>query len=215
MKITAISPQQKDINRVNIFIDDKYRFSLDIYQVVELKLKVGLECDEADLKTLELESQFGKVYGRAVEYCLMRPHSVREVQNYLYKKTRPSRTKDGDLKPGISPEITKHVLDRLIEKGYVDDIKFTRYWVENRSLNKGVSARKLNAELRQKGVADHIVKQSILETERNDNDEMQKIIAKKRSHYPDNKKFAIYLMRLGFNYDDIKQALSADDVFED
>jgi len=208
MKITAISPQQKDIDRVNVFIDGAYSFSLDVSQIIELKIKVGQECTEADLVIFEQESQFGKVYCRSIEYCLMRLHSAREVRNYLYKKTRSSRTKTGELKPGISPDVTNRVFKRLVDKGYVDDVKFTKYWVENRSLNKGVSVRKLMAELRLKGVDESIINQALSITERNDNDEMQKIIIKKRSHYPDNQKFASYLLRLGFNYDDIKRALS-------
>ena len=47
MKITTISVQKRDNNRVNISVDGKYRFSLDVYQLVELCVKVGRECDEA------------------------------------------------------------------------------------------------------------------------------------------------------------------------
>jgi len=207
MKITTISVQKRDNNRVNISVDGKYRFSLDVYQLVELGVKVGRECDEAELIALEQDSQFGKLYGRALEYCLMRPHSVREVKDYLYRKTRSTRDKTGEIKPGISPEITMRVYDRLVEKGYIDDIKFTKYWVENRSLTKGVSLRKLTSELRTKGVESSIIEQMLGETERNDSEEIQKIIAKKRSHYPNDQKLIAYLARLGFSYDEIKKAI--------
>jgi len=207
MKITTISVQKRDNNRVNISVDGKYRFSLDVYQLVELGVKVGREYDEAELVTLEQDSQFGKLCGRALEYCLMRLHSVREVKDYLYRKTRPTRDKTGDIKPGVSPEITMRVYDRLVEKGYIDDIKFTKYWVENRSLTKGVSLRKLTSELRTKGVESSIIEQTLGETERNDSEEIQKIITKKRSHYPDDQKLIAYLARLGFNYDEIKKAI--------
>ena len=206
MKITSISAQKRDNNRVNILVDGKYRFSLDVYQLVELGVKVGREYDEAELVALEQDSQFGKLYGRALEYCLMRPHSVREVKDYLYRKTRSTRDKTGEIKPGISPEITMRVYDRLVEKGYIDDIKFTKYWVENRSLTKGVSLRKLTSELRTKGVESSIIEQMLGETERNDSEEIQKIIAKKRSHYPNDQKLIAYLARLGFSYDEIKKA---------
>lgn len=208
MKITDIKLQIRDNNRVNINVDGKYRFSLDAYQLVELGIKVGREYEEAELVALEQESQFGKVYGRALEYCLMRPHSAREVQNYLYRKTRPFRDKTGELRPGIAPEITTRVFDRLCEKKYIDDTKFARYWIENRSMTKGASLRKLTDELRAKGVVSPIIQQVLDETERNDSDEIQKIITKKRSHYPDENKLIAYLARLGFAYDDIKQALS-------
>ena len=208
MKITVISAQKRDLNRVNIYVDGKYRFSLGMYQVVDLGIKIGREYDESELIALEQESQFGKVYGRALEYCLMRPHSSREVRDYLYRKTRPRRDKTGEVKLGITSELATRVFDRLVEKGYIDDQKFTRYWAENRSLTKGVSRRKLIAELRVKGVNSAIIEQNLSESERNDNDEIQKIISKKRARYPDEQKLMAYLARQGFNYDDIKQALS-------
>lgn len=211
MKITSITAQKRDNNRVNISVDGKYRFSLDTFQLIDLGIKVNREYDETELIALEQESQFGKIYGRALEYCIMRPHSAREVQNYLYRKTRPTRDKMGGLLPGVAPEITKRVFDRLIEKGYVDDQKFARYWVENRSLTKGISKRKLISELRVKGIITTIIDQVLGETERNDSEEIQKIIAKKRSHYPDDQKLIAYLARLGFGYDEIKQAINGDD----
>lgn len=212
MKITAISAQARDKNRVNVSVDGVYRFSLDIFQVGELGLKVGGEYSEDELVALEQESQFGKLYARALEYCLMRPHSSREVRDYLWRKTRTTKvkTKDGHMKEraGISPVIADRVFERLVQKGYIDDEKFTRYWVENRSLTKGASKRKLTAELRAKGVEQLIIDQAFEATARSDDDELKKVIAKKRARYPDEQKFMAYLAGQGFGYDDIKQALS-------
>lgn len=211
MKITSIGVQQKNKDRVNVSVDGKYRFSLDIFQLVDLGIKVGNEYNEDELVTLEQESQFGKVYARALEYSLMRPHSAREMRDYLYRKTRPTRSKTGELRPGVAPEVTARVFDRLVEKGYIDDVKFTRYWVENRSVTKGASFRKLQAELRTKGVEKSIIDEAFRVTERSNDDELQKVIAKKRSRYPDEQKFMAYLARQGFSYDDIKSALQDKD----
>jgi len=210
MKITGISIQKKDKNRINVMVDGKYRFSLDVFQLVDLGIKVGAEYSDEELTNLEQESQFGKVYGRALEYSLMRPHSAREVLDYLYRKTRPTRTKTGEMRPGVPTEVTTRVFDRLVEKGYVDDEKFARYWVDNRSLRKGASKRKLSSELSAKGVERSIIERLLSESERTDEDELQKIIEKKRSKYPDDQKFMMYLARQGFSYDDIKSALSVD-----
>jgi regulatory protein len=208
MIITGISAQQKDKNRVNVMVDGKYRFSLDIFQYADLGIKIGQEYSDEELTLLETESQFGKVYARALEYCLMRPHSSREVRDYLYRKTRDTRTKTGGVKKGVAPEITERVYDRLVEKGYVDDEKFTRYWVDNRNLTKGMSQRKLQAELRSKGVESSIIDRYLAESSRSDEDEISKIIAKKRNRYPDDQKLMQYLARQGFSYDDIKDALT-------
>lgn len=211
MKITAITPQKKDPNRINVMVDGQYRFSLDIFQYADLGIKVGKDYTDEELTTLEQESVFGKVYARALEYCLMRPHSAREVREYLYRKTRDSRTKTGEVKKGISPDITDRVFDRLVEKGYIDDEKFTRYWVENRNMTKGTSQRKLQAELQAKGVDRTIIDRFLSASVRTDEAEIMKIIAKKRKRYPDDQKFMQYLARQGFSYDDIKRALQSDD----
>ena len=211
MIITAITAQQKDKNRINVMVDGVYRFSLDIFQVADLGIRVGKEYSEEELVELETESQFGKTYARALEYALMRPHSAKEVRDYLYRKTRERRTKTGEMKPGVSTAITTRVFDRLVEKGYVNDESFARYWIENRSQTKGISRRKLQLELRAKGIDSGIIDHLLTETLRSDDEEILKVIAKKQRLYPDRQKFMQYLMRQGFSYDSIKRALSYDD----
>jgi len=216
MKITALTMQKQDPNRVNVMVDGEFHFSLDIFQIADLGMKVGREYSEQELTDLQTESQFGKLYGRALEYCLMRPHSSREVRDYLYKKTfskkyKSKRTGELQERPGVSKVVTERVFDRLVEKGYIDDEKFARYWVENRSLAKGASKRKLQAELLAKGVDRTIIEKQLAETERSDDDELQKVIAKKRARYDDSQKFMAYLLRQGFSYDDVRQALENGD----
>jgi len=207
MQVTSITPQVRNKTRVNIAIDGTYAWSLDIAQVIDLGIRVGNSYTQAELDALKSESDFGKVYARALEYCLMRPRSEQEVRDYLRRKTYESRTKTGAVKPGIAQAITDRVFERLVEKGYINDEIFARHWVENRNQTKGTSQRKLAAELRTKGVKSEIIELVLAATERNDTEEIQKIIAKKRSRYADDTKFMAYLARQGFSYDDIRQAL--------
>ena len=214
MKITNISVQARNPNRVNVSVDGKYRFSLDIAQLVDSGLKKNQEIDEEKLRELEEDSSFGKLYTRTLEYCLMRPHSSREVKDYLWKKTRASKykTRQGEIRDreGASQSLTERVYEKLQEKGYIDDEKFAKFWVESRNQTKGSSPRKLSNELRVKGVANSIIDQTLSESERNDDDEIIKIINKKRRKYPDNQKLMQYLARQGFSYDDIKSAITAE-----
>jgi len=212
VKVTAIAAQLRNPDRVNVSIDGVYRLSLDINQVVELGIKVGRELDEDELAHLEQESQFGKLYMRALEYTLLRPHSAKEVRDYLYRKTLTTKYKNrkNEIKerPGASTSVTSRVFDRLCEKGYIDDEKFTRFWVENRNQTKGTSRRKLTAELRAKGVESSIIEAALAQSERSEDDELRKVIAKKRRRYPDNDALIAYLARQGFRYGDIVSALA-------
>ncbi len=210
--ITSISVQAKNNNRVNVSVDGKYRFSLDVFQVGELGLKVGKQYSEQELVDLEQESQFGKLYARAIEYCFSRPHSAKEIADYLFRKTFSTRFRsrhNGEMleKPGYSKTITDRVYQRLAEKGYVDDARFARFWVENRHVKKGVSMRKLQAELRAKGVEPGIIDEIIQNSARDEKSELAKQIEKKASRYPDRQKFMAYLARQGFSFDDIRDAL--------
>ena len=215
MKITSISVQAKNADRVNVSVDGTYRFSLDIYQVGELGIKVGKEYTDDELHGIENESQFGKLYSRALEYSLMRPHSSREVKDYLWRKTRATKykTRDGQIKEreGATQSNAERVFNRLVERGYVDDEKFARFWAENRNQSKGTSRRKLTAELRAKGVESSIIESVLTESERTDDDELKKMLAKKRKKYDDPQKLIAYLARQGFAYDDIKTALAEED----
>ena len=215
MKVTNIGAQVRNPDRINVSIDGSYKFSLTLSQVVDLGVKVGLELDEETLAQLEAESMFGKLYQRALEYCLVRPRSEREMKDYLYKKTltkpvKNKKTGETYLREGVNSSVTNRVLAQLIEKGYVQDRDFAEYWVRNRFMKKGVSRRKLQAELMAKGVDRSIVDDVLQESDRTDNNEIIKIIEKKRNRY-DDRKLMQYLARQGFSYDDIKSALASSD----
>ncbi len=215
MKITALKTQVKNPNRVNVFVDGKYRFSLDALQVLELGVRTGVEYEEQVLHEIEAEGQFSKVYARSLEYALMRPRSRKEIREYLYRKTRPVRTKTGAMREGVAPEITARVFDRLIEKNHVNDERFAAFWVENRNVRKGVSAKKLRAELQAKGVEATIIDLALTHTERSDEDELRKVYEKKKARYDDKQKLIAYLARQGFNYDLIRSVMAEDTEYSD
>ncbi|MBR2993784.1 RecX family transcriptional regulator [Candidatus Saccharibacteria bacterium] len=186
--ITDIRQGVKNPNRVNIFINDKYAFSLDISQIVDCKLKVGLKISEEELVEYKKASEFGKLYQRALEWVLVRPRSEKELYDYLYKKIYEKK---------IDKNYINTVIDRLKNKKYVDDAKFARYYVENRFVKKGISRKRLKMELMKKGISKEIIDEVV--DARDDEEEILKIIAKKRTKY-DNDKLIQYLCRQGFSY---------------
>ncbi len=217
MKITALTAQQKLPNRVNVMVDGVYRFSLDVYQVSDLGIRVGKDYTEKELVELEEESTFGKLYARALEYTMIRPHSAKEVRDYLWRKTRDTKVRSrttGELreKKGVSQAVADRVFERLIQKGYIDDEKFARYWVENRNLRKGTSFRKLENELRTKGVFQELIQKNLQNSTRDQKSELLKMYEKKKNKYDDEKKLIAYLLRQGFPYDDVRDILKSSNL---
>lgn len=240
-KITDIRAAARDENRVNVFVNSEYSFSLDISQVVEFKIKIGLLVTDEQIAEYKKASEFGKLYQRALEWVLIRPRSVKEVRDYLRNrqqkrrlenlKRERNREKMAALKevsdseglarmrefktplkelPEISPEVSEMVFNRLSERGYLDDFKFAKYYVENRFVKKGVSQKRLELELLKKGVSKEIVEEVLVGSERSEEEEIAKIIAKKRAKYDDQKLLA-YLVRQGFSYDVAKDAVTNSD----
>ena len=212
-KITDLRQGIKNPNRVNVFIDGKYSFSLDVSQVVDYGVKVGRILNETELVKLKKASEFGKLYQRTLEWVLMRPRSERETKDYLMRKLRQSSSgrssrlsSQGSLSSPRSncgcpsedcTEFLNEIIARLISKGYLDDYKFAEFWVQNRFVKKGVSRKRLSMELMKKGISREIIDEVL--NERNDEEEILKIIAKKRAKY-DDEKLISYLQRQGFSY---------------
>ena len=188
--ITDIRQGVKNPNRANIFVNGKYSFSLDIAQIVDLGVKIGRKLSEDELAELKRASEFGKLYQRTLEWVLTRPHSVKETRDYLRRKIYDKKLDAGfmDL-----------IIERLMEKKYLDDRKFAEYYAENRFVKKGISQKRLKMELVKKGVAADIVEEAIVTSGRDEVEEARKIIAKKRGRYDDEKLMA-YLCRQGFPY---------------
>lgn len=191
LKITDIKQAVKNENRVNVFVNGKYEFSLDITQLLDFKLKVGKVVEKEDLEKYRRESEYGKLYQRALEWVLSRPHSVKETRDYLRKKVFES---------GLDAVLMDRVMERLLDKKYLNDAKYAAYYVENRFVKKGVSRRRLEMELLKKGIDKTIIEDVFNATTRNEEDEILKMIAKKRAKY-DDEKLISYLCRQGFSFE--------------
>ncbi|MBQ6355191.1 RecX family transcriptional regulator [Candidatus Saccharibacteria bacterium] len=230
LKITAIKPAVKNENRVNIFVNEEYAFSLDLAQVVDYKIKVGKNLSSEELDELKHASEFGKLYQRTLEWVLTRPHSEKETRDYLRHKRQKretenrqairnrERTKEEREKyklrtkelPLFSDDDIEKIITRLIEKGYLNDYEFAKYFLENRNAKKGTSIKKLKLELIKKGISQTVIDELLNENLRTDEEEIQKIIKKKRKKY-DDEKLIQYLVRQGFDFQLARAAVSETD----
>jgi regulatory protein len=202
MKITAIKAQLKDENRVSIFVDGLYSFSLTLDQLLIEKLKKNDELDENQVKQLKKLSDEGKLKQRSLEWLLGRPHSTREFRDYLYKKQA-----DKDL--------IEAWVDEFTEKKYLNDEQFARWFAENRR-RKNKSSRAITAELYAKGIPAVTIKSIVTELdsenetqEKSEKQALRELVNKllNRSRYQDEQKLISYLLSKGFSYGDIKEML--------
>jgi regulatory protein len=195
MFITKISKAVKTEGRYNVFIDEKFAFSLDEAQLVKLGLRKGQELTEAEVEELKNESDFGKNYVRALDLISRRLRSEREIREYGFRKQ-------------WSKANIERVVERLYERGYLDDVKFAKAFLRSMAATKNNSKRQVQLALRKKGIKTEIIDKVIDESEDySEEAALKKLIDKKAGHYDDEKKLMAYLVKRGFRYDDVRAAL--------
>jgi regulatory protein len=200
MTITAIKQQVKSPERVSLFVDGKYSFSLTLDQLLAEGLKVGLEIDEPRLVTLKRLSAEGKLRMRALEWLMTRPHSIREFRDYLRRKDA-----DADLVDGW--------VEEFITRRYLDDNKFAEWFIEQRREHRHRSNRAIRAELAAKGIDRSLVAELMESSTDDEASALKALIEKKRRspRYRDDAVLMAYLVRQGYGYSVVKDALAGEE----
>jgi regulatory protein len=198
MKITSLQQQVKNPDRVSVFVDGKYAFSLSYNEVISSGVKAEQEIDEAQLKRFKKLSEDGKLRARALEWLMNRPHSTRELKDYLYKKK-------------ADPELSDKLVEEFSSKGYLNDESFAQ-WYSELLTRRGKSNRAIKAELFKKGIGREVA-DAVLDETGDEEQRLAELVAKKSklSRYRnDPQKLTQYLVAQGFNWQDVKAALKVD-----
>jgi regulatory protein len=144
--ITALTLQKRDKERVNVFLDGTYAFSLSLNAA--LGLKRGQSLGAADIERLQGEDEAQRAYLYALRLLAYRPRSQAEMEQRLSQKD-------------YAAAAIAAALERLRAKHHLDDEAFARYWLDRRQRFRPRGARALGHELRQKGVdretIDHVL----------------------------------------------------------
>lgn len=144
--ITALKFQQRNPERVNVYLDGEYAFGLAA--VAAARLRKGQVLSDVEIAALRTQDAHQQAFDRAVRFLSYRPRSRAEVERYLRGK-------------GITEDGIAGVIERLEQANYLDDEAFARFWVENREEFKPRSRRALHYELRQKGVSSQVIARAL------------------------------------------------------
>jgi regulatory protein len=145
-RITALRFQQRNRERVNVYLDGSYAFALPA--VIAASLRIGQSLGEDEIASLQGQDAAQRAYERALRFLASRPRSSAEVRRALARQELPASTVEA-------------VLERLQAAGYLDDEAFARFWVSNREQFRPRAPLALRQELRQKGVADSIINRAL------------------------------------------------------
>lgn len=214
MRITALSPQKHDPDRLSVFVDGEFRMGLAAEIAHAANLRVGDEVDEARLAELERRDRTWQAREAALRLLAVRPRSAVELARRLRMK-------------GYGPDVAEEVIARLKELGLMDDAVFAGMLARDRVRLRPQGSRRLANELRQKGVDEETARAAIRETmegEQTDERELARRAAARWKPRAGEEPAAArrrlhgFLARRGFDGDVIRdvldETLKQDEAFE-
>lgn len=194
--ITALEIQKRNKERVNVYLDGEYRFSVNLLDAA--RLRKGQHLTDDEIVQLRAEDAVTKAVDSAVRFLAHRPRSVYEIRRNLQGKK-------------LDEPVIDAAIDRLNALGYLDDEAFARYWVENRTMFKPLGPAALRFELRQKGVPETIIQTVLVNLNPAEAAYQAAASQVRRLRGSDERTFrtkiSSFLQRRGFNYAVIREAV--------
>jgi regulatory protein len=194
-KITAITLQKRNRQRVNIYLDGEFAFGLA--RITAAWLQIGEEISDEKIAELKAADAYEVAHQQALLFMDYRPRSEAEVRQNLRKH-------------GVSDEIIDAEVERLKESRLINDVQFAQAWVDNRAELRPRSLRALGYELHQRGVDNDVIQETLSSL---DNETLAYQAAQKRARKFENlewKDFRLkmlrYLAQRGFTYEVSAQA---------
>jgi regulatory protein len=189
-KITALTLQKRNRQRVNVYLDGEFAFGLA--RILAAWMQVGQTLSDEKIAQLKASDEREAAYQRAINFLNYRPRTEGEIRQNLQKHEVPD-------------DVLEEVIQRLLRAGLLDDRRFADAWVENRADLRPRSRRALAFELKQRGVDQQVIQQSL---EQVDDDQAAYRAALRQSRklqeldWQDfRKKMYGFLARRGFDYE--------------
>lgn len=204
-KITDITPQIKDKERCNIFIDGVFYCGLKLESAIKYKLKVDGFIEKSELDKIQFENEKSEALDKAMTHLSVSPKTEKQICDYLKKK-------------GYVESICEYVIEKLRGYNFVNDGEYAKTYIDF-SKNKG--KRLIELELKKRGVDDDNIENALNNLSEEKQIESAVNVLTKYLRYKDADKQTLYkafkyLMSKGFEYETAKKALEKwGDIDED
>lgn len=203
MKITRLVRNVHNKEKIAIYIDSKYTFSVLESILASESLYVGKDITQSEIDDLRSLGEYKLLKQKVLKLISLRPRSEAEIRKYLQKKT--------------TEEIIEKLIIDLIQTEDIDDAAFAKWWIDQRRTFTNKSAFEIKTELRKKGLSEESTRSKVDANEQiTEINSAKELIVKKKSaleHKNFEKKvlelkIKTFLSRKGFGWDTINQALS-------
>lgn len=193
MEITDIAPLDK--KRRKVYIDGQYAFPLYVSELRKYNIEAGAVLEE-------------NVYD---DICSLLMRRVRERILYLitdYDRSEQNIRQKISM-AGYRGSFVDDAIDSLKEYGYIDDLRFARYYAESMRDTKGRSAFAISRSLYENGISRDVIDTVMGELDIDEDAQILKVLSSKGYNEEnirqiddkERQKLISSLMRKGFSYD--------------
>ena len=201
--ITKIEVGKRNKERVNIYIDEEYAFSISAELIYKENIKVKDKIDVDSLKKLADEDNYIKCKNTALKTIERTYKSEKELAQKLALK-------------GYDDHIINRTINFMKEYNLLNDNNYATMYVKDKSRNIG--KKKIKYSLLQKGIDEEIIES---ELEKINNDEVKAIVyemalkkykvfsKRENDNYKQTQKLYRFLMGKGYDYDLIKDVVKS------
>lgn len=199
MKITDITQQKKNKNRVSVFVDGEYSFSLENTDMVRLKVKIGNEITKEDIENYNKECNLTKAKNR--------------VMDIINRRLLPKKAIIDDLiKRGFDKQIAVEAVKEFENLGYIDDYLFASEYAKDAFEYKKHGKLRIINDLMQKGIEKDVAKDVLDELSLDEKDNLFEILKSRFantdfSDFKEKNKVIRYFATRGYNISDIINAI--------
>lgn len=201
--ITKIEVGKRNKERVNIYIDNEYAFSISAELVYKENIKVKDEINVERLKKLADEDNYIKCKNSALKIIERTYKSEKELRDKLVLK-------------GYDDHIIKQTINFLREYNLLNDTNYAKMYVKDRSRNQGKN--KIKYKLIQKGIDENIIEEELNKIDKDEIKEVAyemalkkyRVLSKRENdNYKLTQKLYRFLMGKGYDYDLIKDVVKS------
>lgn len=210
-QITAIKPQKRKKDRLNVFIDGKFSFGANAQIALKYSLKPGKKLEQKTIDEVYKSEESSTLFEAALNFISYRPRSEKEVEDYLVKKI--AQKQDLKYQQAKESDLISQVISKLKKYNYVSDNEFTKWWIDSRNKSRPKGRQALKVELFKKGIDKNIIEEA-LENLTNQPQLANKALEKKIKSWRNlseinfKKKAYRHLASRGFDFDTIKEVVA-------
>lgn len=199
--ITKITRQKRNEERYNIYLDEKYAFSVDEAIIIQYGLTKGKPLDEIAVGEIAFDDEVSRAYNRALSFLAYQMRSEHEVHQKL-------------LKAEFGEAVIQEAIQKLTRLGFLNDETYATALAETKKRTSKKGPKAILQDLKQKGINPKLQQEVVEAFSEEEQLSMAMELAEKKVRQEQRKtpsqikqKVQEFLVRKGYSFSIVQQVL--------